>query len=362
MIKRTLCLVLLLALVLSVFAGCGKTEATPTEPPATVVTDPTTPEPSTEASTASEIDFALERSELTLVTPGETWTLYDGPVDLGQITWVSKDKSIATFDAGVVTAVASGTTEVSAEYNGRKVTCTVYCNLKNAPAATGEPEGNGITDAPANPNAGERGPSLLAPTNEVVPASFFDDAVFVGDSVSLKLSYYAGSTGLLGDAKFLVRGSYGVANALFDELLMPWQGQEMGIEEAIQATGAKKMFIMLGMNDIGLYGIDKTIEHWGKLLERIRSKCPDLVIYIESMSPVWTGGERGDLKNSNVDAYNVKLKAFAESNGCKFIDIAPYMKDSTGGLATPYCSDNYVHVTDAGVDTWIKVLKAYTGY
>ena len=178
----------------------------------------------------------------------------------------------------------------------------------------------------------------------------------------MKLSYYAGETGLLGNAKFLVRGSYGVANAVYDELLMPWQGQEMKIEDAVQATGAKKMFVMLGMNDIALYGIDKTIENWGKLLERVRSKCPDMEIYIQSMSPIWIGGEIGDLNNTNIDAYNVALKAFAESNGCKFIDVAPYMKDSLGGLATPYCSDEYVHVTDAGVDTWIKVLKAYTGY
>ena len=135
--------------------------------------------------------------------------------------------------------------------------------------------------------------------------------VFVGDSVSLKLSYYAGETGLLGNAKFLVRGSYGVANAVYDELLMPWQGQEMKIEDAVQATGAKKMFVMLGMNDIALYGIDKTIENWGKLLERVRSKCPDMELHIQPMSPIWTEGQIGDPNTPNIDAYNVALTAFA---------------------------------------------------
>ena len=80
------------------------------------------------------------------------------------------------------------------------------------------------------------------------------------------------------------------------------------------------------------------------------------------MSPVWTGGEKGGLRNPNVDAYNVKLQAFAQANGCKYIDVASYMKDSTGGLATIYCSDSYVHLSEEGAKAWIKIRKAYTGY
>ena len=38
------------------------------------------------------------------------------------------------------------------------------------------------------------------------------------------------------------------------------------------------------------------------------------------------------------------------------------MKDSTGGLATPYCSDNYVHLTYAATERWVLVLKAFDGY
>lgn len=354
--KKFLCLTLAFLLAVGTLAGCGGNSDQQTTPENTTQ-EQTDAAATTQPTTGQTETLTLERDELTLVNYGETWTLYSGPISLDQITFRSENTAVATFEKGVVTAVGKGETVVHAEYNGQSVSCNVYCNLQDEPETTGA-----ATEQSTNPGAGSRDPYLAPPTTEVVPASFFDDAVFVGDSVSLKLSYYAGETGLLGNAKFLVRGSYGVANAVYDELLMPWQGQEMKIEDAVQATGAKKMFVMLGMNDIALYGIDKTIENWGKLLERVRSKCPDMEIYIQSMSPIWIGGEIGDLNNTNIDAYNVALKAFAESNGCKFIDVAPYMKDSLGGLATPYCSDEYVHVTDAGVDTWIKVLKAYTGY
>ncbi len=212
-------------------------------------------------------------------------------------------------------------------------------------------------------DGGSRSPVLAAPTDYTVDASFFDDAVFVGDSVSLKLSYYAASSGELGKAKFLTVGSFGVGNAIYDhpDTKLTYKGVAYtNAEEAIAATGASKLFIMLGMNDIGRFGVSKSITNWGTLLSLIRSTCPNITIYIQSVTPVWTGGERGGITNANANSYNAQLKTFAEANGCKFIDIAPYMKDSTGGLATAFCSDSFVHLTNEGAKTWIQVLKAYT--
>ena len=119
---------------------------------------------------------------------------------------------------------------------------------------------------------------------------------------------------------------------------------------------------MLGMNDIALNGIDKTLQLWETLLSRIREQTPELQITIQSMSPIWTGGEKKYLNNPNIDAYNRKLETFAAENGCEFLDVASYLKDATGGLATVYCSDEYVHLTPAGADCWIQVLKAHAEY
>jgi hypothetical protein len=117
---------------------------------------------------------------------------------------------------------------------------------------------------------------LQPPTTETVGASFFDDAVFVGDSVSLKLSYYASSSGRLGNAKFLVQGSYSARNAVSNKLQMSYQGKKMDLASAVAATGAKKLFIMLGMNDIAIVGVDKTIQNWRTMLGSIFEKCPDI--------------------------------------------------------------------------------------
>ena len=44
------------------------------------------------------------------------------------------------------------------------------------------------------------------------------------------------------------------------------------------------------------------------------------------------------------------------------MDIASFLKDSDGGLAADYCSDSFVHLTEAGAYAWVQALKAYAGY
>ena len=190
---------------------------------------------------------------------------------------------------------------------------------------------------------------------------FFDDAAFIGDSVSLKLQRYQAEHGVFGSATFLTAGSYSVNHAVNDTMFVSYRGQQMTPEDALAACGAKKVFILLGMNDIGLVGVDGSITNWATFVGRIRAKNPDIEIYIQSGTPIYTGNEVGSLTNANMDRYNEKLKVFAAENNCHYIDIASAMKDSTGGLKQEYCSDAYVHLTDAGCEVWISVLRRQFG-
>ena len=348
--KKLLSVLLAMALCFCVLAACGETEDEDKGSSlfGDVLIEQIQQEQSGETTEESAVEtteavitppaqqFALDMESVTLTTIGETATIYSGSA-AEYVSWISEDSSIVGVSGGVITAVGSGSTKVHAVYDGQDLICEVTCNLSMGSS---------------------REPIMSAPTYETVDSSFFDDAVFVGDSISLKLSY--DTTGRLGNAQFLVQGSYGVGNAIYDVLPTTYRGNTYtNLEDAIAATGANKLFIMMGMNDIGLYGIDGTIENWKTLLDLIRGACPGIEIYIQSMTPVWTGGEKGGLNNPNINAYNNKLRAFAAENGCEFIDVAPFMRDATGGLASGFCSDQYVHLSEAGVDMWIKVLKAH---
>lgn len=190
----------------------------------------------------------------------------------------------------------------------------------------------------------------------MTPEEFFDNAAFIGDSVTLKLRNYNTANGVLGKTTFLCQGSYSVAHAVNDTMYLSYQGNDITPQDALLACEADRVFILLGMNDIALYGIEKTIEHWGILVANIREKCPEIDIYIQAGTPIYKSGEVGSLNNENMNKYNVQLQAFAAANDCYFVETNSIFKDSTGGLAEEYCSDSFVHFTDAACKLWVDTL------
>ena len=105
---------------------------------------------------------------------------------------------------------------------------------------------------------------------EKIPLDFFDDAVIMGDSISHILETYCYHSGDLGEVMFLCPNSYSVHNAVSGQLQVWIQGQPHSVEDAIALTGAKKVFIMLGVNDVAREGgVPGTMELWQIMLDRI---------------------------------------------------------------------------------------------
>ncbi len=205
------------------------------------------------------------------------------------------------------------------------------------------------------------------PRQVTVDPSWFDDAVFIGDSITEALRMYAQSTLELGNAKFLSSSSLSAVNALWsvsDESVHPKIGDtKMRLEDAVPLTGAKKVYIMLGMNSIA-FGIDLSLEDLQILVGLIKEKTPDAVILIESVTPmVPTSDIMNDyLNNYRIAEYNLRLQECCEENGWYFINVYEVMQDGYGNLNYDYCSDPYamgIHMTNAGVRVWIDYLLTH---
>ncbi len=208
------------------------------------------------------------------------------------------------------------------------------------------------------------------PTVEEIPhpvsAAWFDDAVFVGDSITLKLQYYCEDhVEALADAEFFCGGSLGYHNSLWDiddpNAVHPYYRGDIALtEDCVQLTHSSKLFILLGMNDIGYYGVEDSGEACRQLVERVRAKSPDVTIYLQSVTPILKSCEYGDLTNANVDRFNEWLKGFCQENGCKYLDVNSVVRDENGSLREAYCSDPEtmgIHFTDEACALWVDYLK-----
>lgn len=204
--------------------------------------------------------------------------------------------------------------------------------------------------------------------------SYFDDAVFIGDSVSLKLNLYTTQhrkeePGLLGTAQFLTAGSMGSGNALqpvSDSSIHPlYNGEKLSLADAVAKSGAKKVYIMLGMNDLAVYGVDGAAANMETLLQGILEKTPDAEIFIQTATPLTKAKniETNKLNNSNLRLYNDKLAELCQKNGWYLVDVCSAVQDGEGNLNAAYCSDPDdmgIHFTDEGCRIWIDYLYTHT--
>ena len=232
-------------------------------------------------------------------------------------------------------------------------------------AQPGTASGN---DPTAATQAETKADSLRAEDGSVKP-EYFDDAVFVGDSVTLSFSMYVESQrekgeNCLGKAYVLSAGSLGYTNSAFpvgdENCVLPiYQGVQQPIEDSIAQIGAKKVYIMLGMNDVGAYDIESIMENVKTRIGMIKDKSPQAQIYIESVTPMIPSKEGESLNNEVIRSFNERMKSYAEQNNYPYLDIYSVLADENGYLREEYCGDPDamgIHLTMEADAAWEKYL------
>lgn len=318
--KRTIIWVAILALLLGLLTGCGKQEA---------------------AAEAEQVDPAPDTSAQQ--APKEPVHIHDFDVAVTEMTCTQDGITIYTCACGAV-------------YEGAAKPAPGHDYQEEIFEATIAADGFTRYTCANCGDVYEDNPVPMLPDG-IEDGSFFDDAVFIGDSITLSMTTYENLYDCFGDALILCRPSFSIRSAANHQMSLAYRGGSYTVAEALAARGAKKVFIQLGMNDIATLTADRSIEFWGTVVGEIREACPDILIFIQSGTPIYD--ERGELNNANMDSYNEDLKAFAEENGCFFVDIATPLKDENGFLKKEYCNDEYCHLSLEGCEVWEKTLKAY---
>lgn len=219
-----------------------------------------------------------------------------------------------------------------------------------------------VTEAPAVATEADDGYDKTSPKT----AEWFDSAVFVGDSVTLKLYYYClEHPEALGNAEFFCAGSLGYTNALWEiddaQAVHPqYQGETHRAEECVEVTGKDNVFIMLGMNDIGLYGTQGAMDSCKELVANILKKSPDAHIYLQSVTPMIESAQFDSFNNTLVKEFNTMLKAYCEENHYRYLDVFSALADEKGNLPDHLCSDPEsmgLHFNDESCQMWVDYLK-----
>ena len=179
-------------------------------------------------------------------------------------------------------------------------------------------------------------------------ASYFDDALFIGDSHTDGFKDYAG----LPNADYLCHNGLTVWSAV-EKAEFP--GRQT-LAQALRGKHYGKIYLMLGINELGTGTAESWAAQYKVLLDEIRELQPDAIIFLQAI--FHTTQEKSDttfFKNSTIDARNAELCKLADNETVFYIDCNPVFDDDTGALTPEYSGDG-VHVKAPYYAMWRDYL------
>ncbi len=187
--------------------------------------------------------------------------------------------------------------------------------------------------------------------------SYFNDAAFLGDSRTLGISDYAGLDG----ADFFCDNGMTIYK-LLEDAGVTWQrtGEKVDMKKILQENHYGKIYIMLGMNELGYGDTLMYMKQYLKVIRQIQDWQPEAVIYL--MANLHVSREKNNMEsefnNININDKNVAAARLADGRDVFYLDCNPLFTDEEGYLQSELTFDG-VHLYAQHYDKWRTFLMEH---
>lgn len=182
-----------------------------------------------------------------------------------------------------------------------------------------------------------------------VDESYFDDALFIGDSRTVGLHDY---TDLSEHADFLCKTSLTIYKVLDENF------KGMGtVEEVLKKKQYGKIYIMVGINELGQGTTEDFMEKYTEVVDTLHEWDPDAKIIIQGIMKVSGKKDAEDkvFNNSNITGRNHAIATLADNYHIFYIDMNEVVCDEEGNLNAEYTHDQ-IHLLGMYNDLWKDFL------
>lgn len=181
----------------------------------------------------------------------------------------------------------------------------------------------------------------------------FDGALFIGDSRTEGLQLYSG----IKNADFFCAKGMTIDKINDGEKVYFSGGSEVSIYDVLDSGSYKKVFIGLGMNELGMKYIEDYVEEYDSLIATVKEKQPNAEIYVQALLPVTQ--EKSDnhdyINNAQIYWYNTHIVEIAENNEVTYINADAPLVNESGALCDKATTDG-VHMNREYCRKWADEL------
>lgn len=201
--------------------------------------------------------------------------------------------------------------------------------------------------------------SRPAPAGEAVDKDYFADAAFIGDSRTDGFMLYSG----IGCGENLSSNGLSIFK-LEEKKALTIDGEKYTLLEALALKEYGKVYLSLGVNELGYNNDQGFYRSYCRAVETIRALQPHAVIYLQGLIPLneqniaQTGGA-AYLTNEHLRVYNQLMLQVAQEKQVVFLDLYSEFADQEGQLP-PEASKDGIHLRADGCRQWLAYLQTHT--
>lgn len=128
--------------------------------------------------------------------------------------------------------------------------------------------------------------------------------------------------------------------------------------DPIIAAKPKKIFLLIGVNDLMFLPLSKIQEFYEKIVLRLVTETPSTQLYLESILPIHNDLRRNGMKNEDIDALNQFIEQVAKKYQLTYIDLNSAFKNTEGSLRQDFSLDG-IHLNGEGYLLFKKIVEPY---
>lgn len=185
---------------------------------------------------------------------------------------------------------------------------------------------------------------------------FFEDDLFIGDSISTGLYLYGKLDGknVAASVGYTPYKAYSTAIELYD-------GTTRTALEYAQDMQPKRIFVMLGSNGMTSDGDISVMQNTYKtLIDKLSAACPNSEIYCLSVTPVTkdsTAAASGGITNDIIKSFNDYIDNLCSESDIQYLDVYTLLCDSDGFFSAEFAEMDGLHFLGSTYDTMLSYIQ-----
>jgi hypothetical protein len=206
----------------------------------------------------------------------------------------------------------------------------------------------------AEDSTAKAGPMSKTESASSAQASF-NGALFIGDSRTEGLQNY---DGLSGAQYYAIKGL--MVSTVYTKPAVNSGGEKVTIMQALQKNKFDRIYVMLGVNELGWDNTKTFVNDYSKMIDDIKRYQPQAKIFVQSILPVSEKKSESDkiYNNDKIASYNSEIQKIASEQNVNYLQVNTAVCDSTGGLPAEASSDG-VHLNRKYCKIWCDYLRAH---